>query len=410
MKLINQKALRTAIVFYFISAFGLLSPALAEEPSPIQRLQSFKASFADARASFLANIEDLKQHTPNLQTHTVQIPTRTSEKLQMDVAYIPPPSGKKERLLILTSGVHGMEGFVGSALQNQFIKENFWQLRDADLGILIIHAINPYGFKFNRRVTENNVDLNRNFDTSKELFTLKNEGYKKVDSLLNPTYVAHSGIWDRLVFYFDCVKAIVNHSMESLRRAILRGQYEFPKGIYFGGTGFEPQKDLIEKEILTVAPGYKQTLLIDLHTGYGRRGQLHLFSDQTPDMDPVYLQNIFAGYELDSGQKKDFYAVSGGLVVYLAKLLKSKSKFAGIVFEFGTLDSQKTLGSLDSLYRMVRENQKFYHGAHSKMEDEEITHAFAELFYPESPEWRQAVSQQFQEVLSGALTNLRTLK
>ncbi|MFM6930501.1 MAG: M14 family metallopeptidase [Bdellovibrio sp.] len=410
MKLINQKALRTVIVFYFISVFLLISTALAEEPSTTQRLQSFKTSFADARASFLANIEELKQHNPHLRTHTVQIPTRTSENLQMDVAYIPPLSGKKERLLILTSGVHGMEGFVGSALQNQFTKENFWQLRDANLGILLIHAINPYGFKFNRRVTENNVDLNRNFDTSTDLFTLKNEGYKKVDSLLNPTEVAHGGIWDRLKFYFDCVKAIVKHSMESLRRAILRGQYEFPNGIYFGGTGFEPQKDLIEKEILEVAPGYEQTLLVDLHTGYGRRGQLHLFSDQTPDMDPVYLQNIFAGYELESGQKKDFYAVSGGLVVYLAKLLKSKSKFAGIVFEFGTLDSQKTVGSLDSLYRMVRENQKFHYGAHSKAEDEEINHAFAELFYPESPEWRQAVSQQFQEVLSRALTNLKELK
>jgi len=159
-----------------------------------------------------------------------------------------------------------------------------------------------------------------------------------------------------------------------------------------------------------VAPGYEQTLLVDLHTGYGRRGHLHLFSDQTPDMDPMYLQKVFAGYELDSGQKKDFYAVSGGLVVYLAKLLKSQSRFAGIVFEFGTLDSQKPLGSLDSLYRMVRENQKFHHGAQSKADDEEITHAFAELFYPASPEWRQAVSQQFQEVLSRALTNQKALK
>lgn len=386
------------------------SPTLAEEFSSAQRLQSFKTNFEEARASFLANVEELKKHNPRLQIHTLQIPTRTHENLQVDVAYIPPASGKKERLLILTSGVHGVEGFVGSALQNQFMHENFWQLRDANLGILLIHAVNPYGFKFKRRVTENNVDLNRNFDTSTDLFTLKNEGYQQVNSLLNPTETAQSGVWDRLGFYFDCVKAIIKHSMESLRRAILRGQYEFPEGIYFGGTSFEPQKDLLEKEILAVAPGYEQTLLIDLHTGYGRRGQLHLFSDQTPDMDPIYLQNIFAGYDLDSGQKKDFYAVSGGLVVYLAKLLKSKSKFAGIVFEFGTLDSQKTLGSLDSLYRMVRENQKFHYGAHSKAEDEEINHAFAELFYPESPEWRQAVSRQFQEVLSRALTNLKELK
>jgi hypothetical protein len=46
----------------------------------------------------------------------------------------------------------------------------------------------------------------------------------------------------------------------------------------------------------------------------------------------------------------------------------------------------------------------------AKAEDEEITHAFAELFYPEPLEWRQAVSRQFQEVLSRALTNQKVLK
>ncbi len=30
-------------------------------------------------------------------------------------------------------------------------------------GALLIHALNPYGFAWTRRVTEDNVDLNRNF-------------------------------------------------------------------------------------------------------------------------------------------------------------------------------------------------------------------------------------------------------
>ena len=222
----------TSILFCLFIFLGLSSLAMAEEFSATQRLQNFKSSYEDSRSSFLANVAELKKHNPDLLLHSLQVPTRTKENLQMDVAYIPPASGKKERLLILSSGIHGVEGFVGSALQNQFIKENFWQLRDANLGILIIHAINPYGFKFHRRVSENNIDLNRNFDTSTELFTLKNEGYQQVNSLLNPTTVAKSGLWDRVVFYFDCVKAIIKHSMESLRHAILRGQYELPDGIY----------------------------------------------------------------------------------------------------------------------------------------------------------------------------------
>lgn len=386
------------------------SSAYAEEFSVSQRLENFKSTYEEARSAFLANLETLKKSNPGIEIHAVQIPTRTRETLMMDVAYLPPKSGKKERLLILTSGMHGMEGFVGSALQNQFIQENFWNMRDENLGILFVHAVNPYGFKFMRRVTENNVDLNRNFDTDNKLFSQKNEGYEKISYMLNPPDIAHAGFFDRLGFYYECVKAIAKYSMDSLRRAILRGQYEESEGLYFGGKDFEPQKDLMEKEILAVAPGYEQTLLVDLHTGYGQRGHLHLFADMAPSMDAEYLKKVFNGYDMDYGQKKDFYEVSGGFVVFGAKVLQNKSRYAGIVFEFGTLDSQKTLGSLDSLYRMVRENQKFHHGAQNKEQHDEITRLFQEMFYPSAPEWREAVAKQFQEVLTLGLKNQKALK
>jgi len=386
------------------------SSVLAEEFSASHRLENYKNTYEDARMLFLTQIAELKKTHPEIQSRAISIPSKSAESLVMDTAYIPPASGKKERLLILTSGMHGIEGFVGSALQSQWMRENFWNLRDENLGILFIHSVNPYGFKFSRRVSENNVDLNRNFDTSPALFGLKNEGYESISYLLNPSDKATSGWWDRLTFYGDCVKAIVKYSMDSLRRAILRGQYTQSEGIYFGGKGFEPQKDLIEKEILAVAPGYEQVLLIDLHTGYGRRGHLHLFADRAAEIDASYLEKIFAGHDMDYGQKKDFYETTGGFVVFAGKILKDKTHYAGIVFEFGTLDSQKTLGSLDSLYRMVRENQKFQHGADSKADEEKIQRLFQEMFYPSDPEWRTAVSQQFQDVLSLALKNQKALK
>jgi len=397
-----------ALIIFSVLAWN--SSALAGEFSTPDRQQNFKNTYEESRTAFLASIESLKKTDPKLQYHAVPVPTSTNETLVMDVAYLPPVSGKKDRLLILTSGMHGMEGSVGSALQNQFIRENFWQLRDENLGILFIHAVNPYGFKFHRRVTENNVDLNRNFDVTPALFEMKNEGYDKIKYLLNPSTPSQSGLWDRLRFYASCVKAIAIHSMDSLRRAILRGQYHDADGIYFGGKNFEPQKNLLEKEILAIAPGYDQTLLIDLHTGYGRRGHLHLFADQIPEMDSEYLQKIFAGYDLNFGQQKDFYVVSGGFVVFGGRLLSGKTRYAGMVFEFGTLDSQTTLGSLDSLYRMVRENQGVHHGTKNKADQDENTRLFQEMFYPKDPQWRETVSQQFQDVLSLTLKNQKALK
>jgi hypothetical protein len=404
---------KTALVISIFSVLHFVSSSGEAKTEPEGFTVYFKDNYEASRELFLANIRPLQKNNPELEHQVIKIPTKTKEDLEIDTLYLPPKSGKKERLLILTSGIHGIEGFVGSALQNVFITENFWQLRDQNLGILIVHALNPYGFKFARRVSENNVDLNRNFDTSIDLFNLKNEAYRQVNLLLNPSVSAGSGFLDRIKFYVQCVKAILQYSMDGLRRAILKGQYEEPLGVFYGGTQFEPQKDLLEKEFLGKAVGYEQILLVDLHTGYGERGHLHLFSDRTPELDPEYLRKIFTGQELDFGQKKDFYEATGGLIVYAAKLFRNKfkshSRYAGVVFEFGTLNSQKTLGSLDSLYRMVRENQNFHYGAQSQSESEEIHRLFREMFYPSAPEWRKAVILQFRETLTLALKNQKTL-
>lgn len=391
-------------VFYALALVTALVASIAfSKPTD----NFFKNTYTESREAFLRNAEELKKLVPALELRSVAVQSERAQGLFTDSIYLPAPSGKKKRLLILVSGMHGIEGFVGSALQNKFLANEYGQLQDPDLGVLVIHAMNPYGFQFGRRVTEHNVDLNRNFDTDKNLFALKNDGYEKVRTLLNPTSKADSGFSSRAKYYVSAGVAIVQHSMDSLRRAVLKGQYQFPDGIYYGGKDFEPQKLWLEKELLDRAAGYEEVLLIDLHTGYGERGQLHLFADRSDALDADYLQRIFAGQNLDYGQKKDFYEVTGGLVVFAAKLLQGKTKFAGIVFEFGTLNSQKTLGSLDSIYRMSKENQLSLHGAQSTEDEENIRGLFLEMFYPSSPEWRASVADQFRTAVLTALKNQR---
>jgi Protein of unknown function (DUF2817) len=332
----------------------------------------YKESYEDSRHSF---IELAKSLNVELRSHPVA-------NLSFESFYLPPASGKKEKLLILTSGVHGIEGFTGSALQRYFMEQDFFGLKKDDLGILIIHGINPYGFKHELRVTENNVDLNRNFDVSDDLFKNENSGYAAVYEFLNPKVP-----YSKLSFYTSALTNIIKHGMDNLRKAILRGQYQFPDGIFFGGQKFEPQVSILKDEILNVAEGYKQALLVDLHTGYGQRSKLHLFGDRSPFIDQHHMNQVFQGLQVDYGQEKDFYAVTGGFTVFLAKLLHKKVQFVGIVFEFGTIDSHKTLGSLESLYRMINKDKKL----------------FREMFYPKSPEWRKAVMEQFESTLKQIL-------
>lgn len=334
----------------------------------------FKETYEDSRQSFI----DLAR------TLNVEILTHPIGNLSFESFYIPPASGKKEKLLILTSGIHGIEGFTGSALQRYFMDSDFLGLRGENMGILVIHGINPYGFKHEKRVTESNVDLNRNFDTSEELFKIENSGYAQVYDFLNPR-----SRYSRASFYTSAIHYIVKYGIYNLRKAILQGQYQYPNGIFFGGKNFEPQVGLIKNEVTRVSEDYEKVLLIDLHTGYGQRGKLHLFGDRSPYIDPQYMDEVFKGLPVDYGSDKDFYTVTGGFTVFMAKLFHQKSKFAGLIFEFGTIDSHKTLGSMESLYRMLTEDKEL----------------FKEMFYPESLEWRKAVMEQFESTLKTCLRN-----
>jgi len=110
--------LKTALLLSILSC--VFSSAHAEDVGSY-----FKKTYQEARQVFLSTATELKKKLPGSELKELPIPSHEDPDLHMDCLYIPPASGKKERLLILTSGVHGIEGFVGSALQNMFMKENF---------------------------------------------------------------------------------------------------------------------------------------------------------------------------------------------------------------------------------------------------------------------------------------------
>jgi hypothetical protein len=71
--------------------------------------------------------------------------------------------------------------------------------------------------------------------------------------------------------------------------------------------------------------------------------------------------------------------------------LSDEQIFVPITFEFGTLDSQTTRGSLKSLKTLVDENQAFHFGYEAEEDKKTISKEMGLLFYPESSEWRSKV-------------------
>ncbi len=371
-------------------------------------LEYYQMSYAKCSQAFRTQAQTLSKARNGVETFSIPVKGREDTDLTIEGCYLPAPK-INAKLLILSSGVHGIEGFVGSAVQCMFMAEFLRTANFDDVGFLLLHGLNPWGFKNLRRVTENNVDLNRNCDVDPGLFETQNIGYEELIDFMNPQGKADAGSVRNRLFHLLSFKKIATDSMPTLRQAILQGQYRFEKGLYFGGRAFEPQLSAIRAILQEKASAYKIILNIDIHTGYGARGVLHLFPN--PIEDPKIKQDvehIFAGYHIDWGDTEDFYTVNGDFPAFMGKVMP-ESVYYPMTFEYGTMDSQTTLGAIKSLHLMVLENQGFQYGYTTKEDETKIKQDFMEMYYPSSKAWRSEVIVKTRDMLKRVLPQLAAL-
>lgn len=370
----------------------------------------FIDDYAAARADFLARGDALAARWAGVKRFAIPVDSRSGVPgLFVDGLYLPAQSGEKKKLLVVSSGVHGVEGPTGSAVQRLFMHEVLAPQHLAgplaDTGVLLLHAVNPYGFAQYRRFTEDNVDLNRNASTDAALYRTVNAGYPLVDGLINPVGPADAGAAEHRWFHLRAVAMIAQHGMRTLRQAVLQGQYQVPRGIYFGGQALAPQLAALGPRIAPILDAYPLSMSLDLHTGYGARGTLHLFFN--PPEDPRARQGLeaaFAGQRIDWGTGDDFYTVTGDFMAWLGRL-RNGGLHLPAGFEYGTMNSQSTLGAIKSLHITVLENQGAQHGYASAADQARIGHDYREMFYPSSPDWRAKVIGDSRAMFQAVLAN-----
>src|SRR5690606_9915678 len=98
--------------------------------------EAFPASYAEGRAKFLAAC--VAAGLP-VQTHPLALPGAGGEALAMDVAREGPADA--ERLLVVTSACHGVEGHCGSGVQVFALHDDEWRdkARAAGVAVLYVH-------------------------------------------------------------------------------------------------------------------------------------------------------------------------------------------------------------------------------------------------------------------------------
>ncbi len=341
---------------------------------------AFSPDFVTARQRFREATARLGWE---LETHRIKASGPTGEDLTIDVALS--PSHVSDKALVVSSGVHGVEGFFGSAVQLGLLER--WAIAPQEIPTtrcLFLHALNPFGFAWLRRCDENNVDPNRNFLLPGEVYQGSPPGYVNLDALLNRKRPPSA--WEP--FALKALLAITRHGMPRLKQAIAAGQYEFPQGVFYGGAAPSRMHELLEQNLARWLHGAREVVHFDFHTGLGAWATCKLLLDYQPtDAQRDRLTNWFGAASLEACDAEGIaYNARGGIGQWCVARSPARD-YLFVCAEFGTYGPIQVLGGLRA------ENQAHHWGKPGDSSTWRAKQRLKELFCPASPEWRQRAAE-----------------
>jgi hypothetical protein len=300
---------------------------------------TFPASYQESRARFARTAAQLGaayrqfRHDQDDQA----LPTA----LSTDVAYLGPADAAT--LIVIASGTHGVEGYAGAACQLHFMET--WQSRFAASGVafLLVHAVNPWGYLHDRRVTPEGVDLNRNF-VDFPLPHAAPSAYRRYHArLVDDFRPLPRGWWNELRLL---ASALTARRRRQLQAAVTAGQYDCPDGLFYGGAAPTRSRIVWDEIVRTYAAAREHAVLLDIHTGLGERGAGELISYLPPSAPAFREMSGWFDGELVSMQDGESVtaAVDGTLTAAFDRTVGDGGRAIGL--EFGTRAPLSVLNAL----------------------------------------------------------------
>lgn len=349
-------------------------------------LDCFSSTYREARAKFLGAA---RASGAALSTH--RLTSRNGpedEELATDVASL--GNANSGQVLMIISGTHGVEGHAGSGCQTAFLQSDLIAELAASTRIVLVHAINPYGFAYSRRTNEDNIDLNRNFvDFSQPL--PPNPQYAKHARLYLPAGAA----WEDYVEARDRLAraAAVNGGYQFLKKALQPGQYEFPDGLYYGGTEPSWSNRTLMRICDEALKGCLRAAVLDIHTGLGPPGVGELlFVDSR-------LANQCARYftspvSCAGGRESVSASVQGPLITAVHDHSGVPTVIYGAL-EFGTVPVQENVEA------QILESWTHRHLSPLDPRRQASVQRFKDAYYCDDPRWKQSVIERSREIIGG---------
>lgn len=331
-----------------------------------------------------------------MRSYPIDLQSPNGDDLTIDVAVT--PGDRTRNTLVLSSGLHGVEGFLGSAVQLALLRKHATRGDvNRSIRLVLVHGLNPFGFAWRRRPNEANVDLNRNFLLAGESFRGSPQNYPKLDRMLNPKRPPSR--WEPVSL--KILLTIMRYGLPALKQAVAFGQYDFPQGLFYGGDRPSRTSEILGANLDEWLGDSRKVVHIDFHTGLGKWASHKLLVDYP--LDQVQRQRLSDWFGPDSLEGVDVqrvaYAVRGSIGKWCVSRNAGRD-YMYVAAEFGTYRVIQVLAGLRA------ENQAHHWCRPEDASTEQAKRHLVELFCPRAKNWRIQVLQQSDQIVQQAINGL----
>ncbi|HEY2070455.1 MAG TPA: M14 family metallopeptidase [Rhizomicrobium sp.] len=350
--------------------------------------QYFPSDYRQARARFIeaAEASDLGVTSRLLQGAMGP----DGKPIFLDTAMAGPREAKSALLLI--SGTHGVEGYFGSGAQTGLLREGLARRIPKGVKLVMLHALNAFGFAWDRRVNEDNADINRNFVD--HAHPPANPAYDSIADAISPADISQASMEAANVKLIEYIKT---HGPFALQEAVSAGQYNHPRGVYFGGAqeswSAQMLKDVFREELA----GVENLVVVDFHTGLGESGAAEMINEDLPGSPEYVRAKALWGDRVRSSEAGE--SLSPPLHGTIDKAVSHWMKGKGLTFaalEVGTAPVREVFDALR------RDNWLHLNAKPGHSDWNSIKRQIRDAFYPDTEVWKRKVWDHAAEVVDSA--------
>lgn len=354
----------------------------------------FSKDYLEARQRFRTLVA---KHGAPVRSYVEPGKGKAGEELTTDVAWFGEPDA--EAVMVMTSATHGVEGFCGSGAQVDFLQNGGPGRLPDKVAALLVHAVNPYGFSWLRRVTQEGVDLNRNgvdFAAPPQ-----NAEYARLKDLFRPKRPGSTAASESAAF-LEKYRKDVGETNFGLARG--SGQHVDPKGIHFGGDAPTWSRRTMEQFIADFdLRSRKQVAVIDYHTGLGPYGYGEPICGCRPTEPGAARGRRWYGESMTEPMKgTSTSVVIPGLVQYIWLRELGADPLTFIALEYGTYPRDFIEPAVDAEHWLHADSEIAFDSDGAKA----IKAKMRQAFYPDTKSWQDMVLFRSRQVIEQTLTGL----